>query len=758
MTLKGRFFILGLSLLCGASPCLKAQEFTEGNAALWGTFSSEGAASSVTDGTARVKVGNYALHFETLSGFDTGVRYPKTGSVHLNLTSKNFLKFWTYAVNPNPSGFQGNQPVVVLKSPNGSFRYEPQSTLTPNRAWKFYQIPLEGNSTWVRTVTGFPTMADITQIEIHQDTWDYGFSMDYDGFEFISFTPGTLPPAGPPPPAGVNPHAIDPKVLLYIYDPIMPLHGGLRMHTVYGWDDPVSLTNRVMADLRSSSHDLARFRIVQTQIDDTYPFYEDGFQYDDFSFDQAYAAGNPHQGTFDYARFIREKNLAQKVDAGEIDEVWIYALPYAGMWESAMAGEGAYWINGPSYPAGERVFAMMGWNFERGAGEAIHSFGHRAEGTMVHSYGSWEANLNHNWNKFALLDKDLFGQGGVGNVHYPVNGTSDYDYNNSRIVSSGADDWNNYPTFTGVRRSFNAREWSPNGTDPQREYLNWWYGKMPHQAGRGTDYFLANWWRYLTDLEQFKSWNGNLYFSDGLPAVTTVFPTNGAAVSGKVTVRANASVQGALGRVDLYVDGAYFASDTLAPYTFDWNTTGLTGIHTLQTKAYELQNGTEAVSSPISVTVSPPVYTVSGTLNLEGISASAPAQPITFTLRKTGSPDQMVTLNVGPNGAYTLSAVSSGTYVLRIKGQRYLAKNIALTVANANYTVPSATFLLAGDVNNNNVIDVDDLTLLLNVYNTRSGDGIYSSHADLNLDGRVDVDDLTLLLRNYNTSGSRPRK
>ena len=753
---KPGLFLPFIAFLLLSGTGLKAQELTENNAALWGTFASDSVAASVTDSATRVKVGSAALHFTTLSGFDTGVIYPKAGNARLNLTGKNFLKFWAYAINNNSNGFQGNQPVIVLKSATGSYRYEPAGTLISNRAWRLYMVPLAGSADWTRTATGTPNLADINQIEIHQDTWDYGFSIDYDGMEFISFTPGGLPPVGPNPPPGVNPNAIEPKILLYIYDPIMTTRGGRRMHTVYGWQDPVSLTNQIISDFKTSSHDLAHFKIAQTQIDDTYPYFQDGYQYNDAAFAADYAAGKPHQSTFDYVKFIQDKSLAAAVDRGDIDEVWVYSLPYGGMWESAMAGNGAYWINGPSYPAGERAFAIMGWNFERGVGEAIHSFGHRAENIMVHSYGPWQANQNTTWNRFALLDKDAPGKGGVGNVHFPVNGTSDYDYYNPRSVVSNADDWNNYPNFTGVTRSFTSAEWSPRGADPQREYLNWWYSKMPHVAGRGNDFFLANWWRYLTDIEQFKSGNGNLYFSDGIPAVTTVPPLNGAVVTGIVTVQANATVNGALGRVDLYIDGVYNASDTLAPYTFAWNTAGLTGTHTLQTKAYELQNGTEAVSPIVTVTIAPPTYQIAGTLALDSISALAPAQPITFTLRKSGAADLVINANVKPDGLYSLVGVPAGSYTIHIKGPRYLAKNVSASVTAGNVSGVNAA-LRTGDANNDNTVDVLDFGLLVNAYGSDAkvaGSG-YDPTADFNYDGVVDVLDFGLLVNSYGLSGDK---
>jgi hypothetical protein len=95
------------------------------------------------------------------------------------------------------------------------------------------------------------------------------------------------------------------------------------------------------------------------------------------------------------------------------------------------------------------------------------------------------------------------GQGG-GNVHFPVNGQSDYDYANPLMLPSFADSWLTYPTQTAPARSFKYTEWSPSGQDPQREYLNWWYAHMPHVRSTGPDARLANWWRYIADVDTFK--------------------------------------------------------------------------------------------------------------------------------------------------------------------------------------------------------------------------------------------------------------
>ena len=68
-------------------------------------------------------------------------------------------------------------------------------------------------------------------------------------------------------------------------------------------------------------------------------------------------------------------------------------------------------------------------------------------------------------------------------------------------------------------------------------------------------------------------------------------------------------------------------------------------------------------------------------------------------------------------------------------------------VSNANAT------LQPGDVNDDNVCDVDDLGLLALAFNTVSGDMLWNTNADLNSDDQVDVDDLGLLALNFNTEG-----
>ena len=45
-------------------------------------------------------------------------------------------------------------------------------------------LPLAGSSRWARSRNCTPTLTDVNQIEVHQDTWDSGFTVYYDGLRF----------------------------------------------------------------------------------------------------------------------------------------------------------------------------------------------------------------------------------------------------------------------------------------------------------------------------------------------------------------------------------------------------------------------------------------------------------------------------------------------------------------------------------------------------------------------------------------------
>jgi hypothetical protein len=214
------------------------------------------------------------------------------------------------------------------------------------------------------------------------------------------------------------------------------------------------------------------------------------------------------RGPGDYSALIRENNIEQEVNKGNVDEVFIWGFPGDGFAESAMAGRNAFFINGgPIQGVSTKPFVLMGFNYERGLAEAAESYAHRTENMMTKVYGSWQRGVEGNdWERFTLLDRDLPGHGGIGDAHNAFNAEPGTDYNRSSrtLASTSAADWYNFPNMTGARTMENCFAWvccsalPPRGCDDGYNYLKWWYDHMPHAKGT-KDGVLNNWWYYIID-------------------------------------------------------------------------------------------------------------------------------------------------------------------------------------------------------------------------------------------------------------------
>ena len=102
-------------------------------------------------------------------------------------------------------------------------------------------------------------------------------------------------------------------------------------------------------------------------------------------------------------------------------------------------------------------------------------------------------------------------------------------------------------------------------------------------------------------------------------SVSLTSPSNNSTVTGLVTVSASVSSQNPIAKVEFYVDGALNATDTTNPYSFTWDTTGLSGSHTLFAKAYD-SAGNTATSPTTTVNVgsidtTPPDVQITGIFN-----------------------------------------------------------------------------------------------------------------------------------------------
>jgi hypothetical protein len=123
------------------------------------------------------------------------------------------------------------------------------------------------------------------------------------------------------------------------------------------------------------------------------------------------------------------------------------------------------------------------------------------------------------------------------------------------------------------------------------------------------------------------------------------------------------------------------------------------------------------------------------------------SKPVTVSLY---NPDATLATSavVNPDGTFDLTALAE-TYTVIASAEGFLEAQGAPTITGGATTTMQTVILLAGDIDNNNVINqFDAMTIGMN-YNLAS-----PTAADLNNDGTINILDLELLAGNYGQSGS----
>jgi hypothetical protein len=265
------------------------------------------------------------------------------------------------------------------------------------------------------------------------------------------------------------------------------------------WNDPDHLVEEFIADLRSASYATADYTITERILVDEFPVFEDGFIYsgEEYLRGWRWRHGFHQPDKVDYDRFLTDHNLVRRIESGAADEVWMVGFPFGGFYESRMVGSDAFWCNAPPLagPAGSsRRFVIMGFNYERGVGEMLESYGHRAESIMTHVYRDFPEAANL-WKRFTRYDKTHPGQAEVGNIHFAPNSQKDYDWGNRRKVLSNHQAWYKYPDLVFEPYPVDCTEW---GNGNIRLHHLWWYRHLPHVPGE-RDQISNNWWEYIVN-------------------------------------------------------------------------------------------------------------------------------------------------------------------------------------------------------------------------------------------------------------------
>ncbi|MBR5659775.1 MAG: InlB B-repeat-containing protein [Lachnospiraceae bacterium] len=345
------------------------------------------------------------------------------------------------------------------------------------------------------------------------------------------------------------------KVLVINFDP--DINTGkkvIKQHELNtGWTDPHVLANQFVEAMAEVSNGNVNYSIVDFEEVNAFPKsnqnqaytakkYYDTYKAACAATDNAYWLYDGWDDfggfNFNYKAYFEEFKVYERVNSGEIDEVWFFTGPMVGvtLFESMMAGKDAFWLNGaPIVEEDVRNFAAFGFSYERQLAEMLEDAGHRMEWTMSRVYSGVSAEASrfqgfditeknyikskdsngkitykkyselNDWEKFWAHDLVTDGKivAGVGSVHCGPNARGQYDWNNNGVdnhkwerntpinVQSYCDNWLNYPNLSGSSRLVNSSEWGATIEGHHR----WWLSHIPHVDGTKNGKY-NNWWKY----------------------------------------------------------------------------------------------------------------------------------------------------------------------------------------------------------------------------------------------------------------------
>jgi len=146
--------------------------------------------------------------------------------------------------------------------------------------------------------------------------------------------------------------------------------------------------------------------------------------------------------------------------------------------------------------------------------------------------------------------------------------------------------------------------------------------------------------------------------------------------------------------------------------------------------------------TPVPTDSPTPTPVLDGTVTGEVLAS----KPVTVTLFNVDN-SEAATVNANPDGTFSLQA-PAGTYTVLASASGFLGAQSSVTIVGGEASTLPTISLLAGDIDNNNVIDQFDAMTIGMSYN--SADPV---SADLNSDGVINVLDLELLAHNYRATG-----
>ena len=164
----------------------------------------------------------------------------------------------------------------------------------------------------------------------------------------------------------------------------------------------------------------------------------------------------------------------------------------------------------------------------------------------------------------------------------------------------------------------------------------------------------------------------------------------------------------------------------------------------------ELEHQTQDVTVRLDDGIHGGSAVISGSINIPGVSdLSGVTVKVTINGR---------TIDVTPNsdGSFEFDNLRDGDFTVSVVAEQYVQSCLNTEVTGGNSVNLGNIELLAGDINNDNEINIADFTYLAGRYGSSVGDDRFDVKADLNKDGEINIQDLAILGSHFGSVQCNP--
>ncbi len=211
--------------------------------------------------------------------------------------------------------------------------------------------------------------------------------------------------------------------------------------------------------------------------------------------------------------------------------------------------------------------------------------------------------------------------------------------------------------------------------------------------------------------------------------------------------------------VDYSIDSDDFIASSIGLDDDVFNQTFVEGTYTVTINSVTDQNdcGSEEPVVSFTLEIIPAAVTVGGNID---VNTACDGRELTVTFYEVGTDNVLFTATdivIDANGDFEVPNVPLGDYDVFVSYTGHLLRGLANIEVDADGDVElNFGTLIAGDLTGNNVIDMDDLTAIIAIYQTQLGDPDFDEAGDFDCNDKIDINDLTLLISNYNLMGDVP--